>query len=196
MEQNRKVQLLNVAIKSLTETSKNQFLESDDDDAEYQLALSRLLSELESMKGDGTLDQLEASSPSEMVASAIKKIDHENVKDGEVDDEGCMGNDEIVKELKKVRRQNFVTHCLLSVMIVLTVVWQLSEVSLVMKMKDGLSHPFRTFGSMITGMIKTPDMNNGQEGDNKEQSESHALPSLKMPEVPHMDMSNISFSNE
>ncbi|KAF5773687.1 hypothetical protein HanXRQr2_Chr13g0591331 [Helianthus annuus] len=36
--------------------------------------------------------------------------------------------EKILKELKKVRRQNVVTHCLLSVMILLTVTWQISEV--------------------------------------------------------------------
>lgn len=148
--------------------------------------------QLESLKGDGVLEKSESSSPPppEMVPSAIKKI--KNVEDSEVDEE-CKENDEIVKELKKVRRQNFVTHCLLSVMIVLTTVWQLSEVSMVLKLRDGLNHPFRTFGSMITGMIKGPDKNGQETDNNKEQHllESPILPSLNLPEGPQMDMSNL-----
>ncbi|GJU87618.1 hypothetical protein Tco_1295164, partial [Tanacetum coccineum] len=48
----------------------------------------------------------------------------------------------IVKELKELKRQNFITQCLLSAMIVLTVTWQISEVSIILKLKDGVTHPF------------------------------------------------------
>lgn len=78
--------------------------------------------------------------------------------------------EEIVKELRTLRRQNFVTHCLLSVMIALTVAWQVSEVSLILKVKDGLTHPFKSFGSMLlTGMAKNPRAD-GQDTE-KQQSE-------------------------
>ena len=85
---------------------------------------------------------------------------------------GNRGNaaaEEIVKELRAVRRQNFVTHCLLSVMIALTVAWQVSEVSLILKVKDGLTHPFKSFGSMLTGRVKYPRAD-GQDTE-KQQSE-------------------------
>ena len=149
------------------------------------------------LQRDELLKQSEASSPSELAASVIRKIETENVDAGEVDG-GCKGieTDEIVNELKKVKRQNFVTHCLLSVMIVLTVAWQLSEVSLVMKVKEGLNHPFRSFGSMLKGMVKVPDMNGQEPANNKEhQPESSSLPSLKIPDMPHMDALNLGFNN-
>lgn len=57
---------------------------------------------------------------------------------------------EILRVLKKVERQNFITHCLLSALIVLTVTWQLYELPLYMKVKEALSRPFRIFGSMFT----------------------------------------------
>ena len=77
------------------------------------------------------------------------------------------------------------THCLLSVMIVLTVAWQLSEVSLILKVKDGISHPFRSFGNMLKGMVKVPNMN-GQEADDKEHpSESPSIPSMIIPNMSH-----------
>ncbi|XP_054807416.1 uncharacterized protein LOC129309747 [Prosopis cineraria] len=190
MEQNQKLELISLAIQNLTEEKRNQCLDAQDDDAEYQLALSRLLSELEMLKGEGALEQSEASGPTELVPSATEEIENKNVKLGEVD-ETCSGNDEIVKELKKLKRQNFITHCLLSVMIVLTVTWQISEVSLVLKVKDGLNHPFRAFGSLFTGMFRAPDMN-GQGADDKEdQSESPVLPSLKIPDMPQVDIPNL-----
>nr|GMD77538.1 uncharacterized protein LOC109175639 [Ipomoea batatas] len=60
----------------------------------------------------------------------------------------------VIKELKKIQRQNFLTHCLVSAMIVLTVTWQLSEVSLILKLKDGLNHPFRSLRGFIAGIFK------------------------------------------
>ncbi|XP_028771939.1 uncharacterized protein LOC114729139 [Neltuma alba] len=195
MAQNRKLELINHAIQCLSEEKRNQFLDAKDDDAEYQLALSRLLTELEMSKGEGALEQSEASSPTEIVPSAAEKAENKNVKVDEVG-ERCRGNDDIVKELKNLKRQNFITHCLLSVMIVLTVTWQISEASLVLKVKDGLNHPFRAFGSLFTGKFKLPDMNGLRADDKDDQSESSALPSLKIPDMPPMDISNLGSNDE
>lgn len=134
-------------------------------------------------KGGETVKQSEASSPLKQVDSAIEKTKGETV-DGD--------KDEIIKELKKVKKQNFVTHCLLSAMIVLTVAWQLSEVSLVMRVKDGMNHPFRSVGNMFKEMVKDVSGSNGQDaaaGD-KENNESTSLPSLKIPDMTNVDVPN------
>jgi len=138
-------------------------------------------------KGGESIKQSEASSPSKQVASVIEKTKGETVDDG-----GSMGSekDEIIKELKKVKKQNFVTHCLLSAMIVLTLAWQLSEVSLVMRVKDGINHPFRSFGNMFKEMVKDVSRSNGQDADDKENNESTSLPSLKIPDMTNMDVPN------
>lgn len=112
------------------------------------------------------------------------------------------GREDIIKELRRVKRQNFITHCLLSVMIVLTVAWQVSEVSLILKVKgkvkDGMSHPFRIFGSMITGMLKGSN-GNGKEGERQSSSTKQnivvpsAYPGLKIPELPQMELSFLDF---
>ncbi|KAG4990017.1 hypothetical protein AAZX31_11G256500 [Glycine max] len=135
MEQDRRLELIDHAIQVQGSLHNN--------DAQYQNALSHLfsVSQLKMLKGEEILEQFEASSSSEPVASLTQETESENENGGE--GKGSK-NDEIIKELKKVKRQNFVTHCLLSVMIVLNVAWQLSEVSLILKVKDGLSHPFRS----------------------------------------------------
>jgi hypothetical protein len=97
-----------------------------------------------------------------------------------------------VKELRKLRRQNFVTQCLLSAMIVLTVAWQVSQVSIILQVKDGLSHPFKSFGSMLNGMLKR----SGTKGQDSENQQSEVVPvkvpPFKIPELPHIDLgSNI-----
>ncbi|KAJ6836461.1 uncharacterized protein M6B38_327965 [Iris pallida] len=50
-----------------------------------------------------------------------------------------VGLNEVVRELKKVKRQNLITHCLLSVMIVVTAVWQFSEASLLIRLSKSLA---------------------------------------------------------
>ncbi|KAG4934670.1 hypothetical protein HKD37_18G049283 [Glycine soja] len=185
MEQDRRFELIDHAIQKLVHDNTNKVQESlHNNDAQYQHPLSHLLSvsQLKMLKGEEILEQFEASSSSEPVASITQETESENEDAGE--SKGSE-NDEIIKELKKLKRQNFVTHCLLSVMIVLTVAWQLSEVSLILKVKDGISHPFRSFGNMLKGMVKVPNMN-GQEADDKEHpSESPSIPSMIIPNMSH-----------
>lgn len=139
-------------------------------------------------KRDETVNQSEVSP----VASVIEEKESETVDGGDCKEKE-KEDDEIVKEVKKVKRQNFVTHCLLSVMIVLTVAWQLSEVSLIMKVKDGINHPFRSVGNMFQEMKeKAFDDMNGHDADDKENNKSLTLPStIKVPDMTKMDVSNL-----
>ncbi|MED6133176.1 hypothetical protein PIB30_026100 [Stylosanthes scabra] len=202
MEEDQRLEMIDNAIQKLIKDNKNKRIKNEEDGEsdEYQLALNNLLSaashsqlQLEMLQRDEQLAKSEASSPSGQKASGIEKNENDSCKvDGRC--KRITETDEIVKELRKVKRQNFVTHCLLSVMIVLTMAWQLSEVSIIMKVKDGINHPFRSFGSMIKGMVKA----NGQEDDNnKEQSDesSSFASSLKLPEMPHMDVTNLGINN-
>lgn len=150
------------------------------------------------LKRDEKVEQSESSSPSHPVASAsvIKKTEGENyaADDGEVDEgfKGSEKDDEIMKELKKVKRQNFLTHCLLSVMIVLTVAWQLSEVSLILKVKEGITNPFKSFKNMVKDVMKdkVPDVNGHVADKNKDNNQSTSFPSLNFPEMSNVDVPN------
>ncbi|KDP26823.1 hypothetical protein JCGZ_17981 [Jatropha curcas] len=180
MDSTHKLELVDKAIQKLLAEKKNK---QDDTD---QLLLSRLLSELEMLKegisvnqSDVSIDQEKANSPS---ADEERFKEHKNGSSSEIIAE------EIVKELKIVKRQNMVTHCLLSAVIVLTLAWQISEVSLILKFKDGLSHPFKSFGSMVFGMFRFPGRK-AQDGDKQQQEEgSSSRPSVHMPELPHPHM--------
>lgn len=105
-----------------------------------------------------------------------------------------IGTDEIVKELKEVKKQNRITHWLLSIMIVLTVTWQVSEVSLLLKLKDGLSHPFRSVGSMLTGMFK--GRRDGEDSPVPNPSDMLPIPPVKIPELPKIDVTDLSLKGE
>lgn len=158
--------------------------------------------QLETLRADDKLKQPEPSADTEELPSTtVRKAKPKSENPNEVfNSSGSseVDRDEIVKELKKLKRQNFVTHCLLSVMIVLTVAWQLSEVSLILKFKDGINHPFRSLGNLFSGMLKGPNNVNGEEGEkqstNQTPIESSSLPGLKIPELPLMEMPDLDFN--
>ncbi|KAI5600857.1 hypothetical protein POPTR_001G057700v4 [Populus trichocarpa] len=158
-ESAKKLELIDQAIKKLLAEKRNKETSCDD-------------GLLPDDRDDAKLVQSELSSATEDVNSpaigeAVSKHGEEGPAYGGSRENAAA--EEIVKELRKVRRQNFVTHCLLSAMIVLTVAWQVSEVSLILKVKDGMRHPFKSFGSMLTGMLKDPRAND--QDSEKQQSE-------------------------
>ncbi|XP_057509436.1 uncharacterized protein LOC130792038 isoform X1 [Actinidia eriantha] len=191
-----KVELIQLAIQKLMEEQQREkkLISSAAVDNDDDVILSRLLSQLETFKGDGKLPQPEPppANPEELPSAAVGVAESGGTAaDG--------GNEEIIRELRKVKRQNFITHCLLSAMIVLTVVWQVSEVSLVLKLKDGLRHPLKSFGSVLTGMLKAPiaNLQNGekQSATKQIQTDGPSLPPFKIPELPHLELPLVSDSD-
>lgn len=139
------------------------------------------------MKSGSKVEKSEASA--EQKDPLVGEEELKNEKATRVENSSSqIGAEEIMKELKKVRKQNIVTHCLLSAMIVLTLAWQLSEVSLILKVKDGLNHPFKSLGSMIKGMLIAP-RSNVQDAETEQHSEaSSSSVHLHMPELPHVNL--------
>ncbi|XWS69276.1 hypothetical protein CRYUN_Cryun04dG0165100 [Craigia yunnanensis] len=200
MESSQDIELINLAIQKLIEekrikdTSEDKLSEDDDE----QL-LSRLLSQLESLKGGEGSTLLE-----EVTSRRVDKAEAKSENGSRVGS-GCGENDveEIVKELKAVKRQNTITHCLLSVMIVVTVIWQLSEVSLFLKVKNGLSNPFRSFRSMLVGMLPSPGINIHDADKHSSSTKHHhnhladlSLPSVNIPDLPHLEFPHMGSSSE
>ncbi|XP_010250679.1 PREDICTED: uncharacterized protein LOC104592862 [Nelumbo nucifera] len=203
---NTEVKLIHQAIQQLLKKNRvdrqkstgNSLVAADDsDDDDDQMLLSRLLSQLESLKEDNALKPSESPTETkDLPSSAVVKV---GVKDEYVNipSNGSRGMDseEILEEIKKVRRQNSITHWLLSIMIFLTAAWQLSEVSLILMVKDKLSHPFRSVGNVVTGMIMGRGKNE-RDAEQNTQTEAPSLPSLKMPELPRVDLPALGLSNE
>ncbi|KAM1103226.1 hypothetical protein ACFX13_012019 [Malus domestica] len=170
------LELINVAIKRLLEESKNSEASSadsvfqggdDDDKDEDRRLLHRLLSQLESLKAnDGIQPPKSSTKP-----SADEELEPEREGGGRVDGDDGGGAETdtelIVKELNKVQRQNNVIQWLLSVMIVLTVAWQASEMTMLWQLKDGIRNPFRWIGGMLTGK---------KDSEEHHRSESPSLP--------------------
>ncbi|CAL1355036.1 unnamed protein product [Linum trigynum] len=187
MESTQKLQFLTDEIQKLAQEKKkkkNQVEEEEEvygdsiplDDKDRPI-LSRLLSELESLKGEGTLKQpgsSEASSP--RGGEGRSRIRRDSKK--------TDADEELVKEIRKVKRQNFITHCLLSALIVVTVGWQVSEVSIALAVKDKLSHPVRSLlSTFFPGRVR-----NEQDGERKQSAEeTDSGSTINMPQLPCVD---------
>ncbi|KAJ6326288.1 hypothetical protein OIU76_003654 [Salix suchowensis] len=131
MEPAKNLDLIDQAIKKLLAEKRNKETSGDDgflqDDSD-QLLLSKLLSELESLKGNGV--KLERSELSPGTEEEEEEVNSPEIGEAVSKHENGIENsaaEEIVKELRKLRRQNFVSQCLISAMIVLSVAWQASQ---------------------------------------------------------------------
>ncbi|CAH8299348.1 unnamed protein product [Eruca vesicaria subsp. sativa] len=152
MESSKDVEVLTRAIEKLIDEKKNReaagesFLEDDDD----QILLSRIISQLESPNPfqkvvETTKEEEEEPSIDSSSSSKGKGVDQRELEESVK---------EIAKDIKEVKRQNKVTHMLLSALIILTLTWQLSEYSMIYMMKERLSHPIKSIGGMFSGMFK------------------------------------------
>ncbi|VFQ65035.1 unnamed protein product [Cuscuta campestris] len=111
-------------------------------------------------------------------------------------DEEEEKEDRVMKELRKVQRQNMVTQCLVSALMVLTLTWQVSEVSLILKLKDGLNHPLRSFGGFVSWVLrrrlKAPHQGEDEEEKEEERKQKRQgdeapqaspFPAIKIPKL-------------
>ncbi|CAI0561018.1 unnamed protein product [Linum tenue] len=183
MESTQKLQFLTDEIQKLAQEKKKKKKKKNQEEEEVygdsiplddkdRPILSRLLSELESLKGEGTLKQ-----PGSPRGGEGRSRNRRDSKKTDADEE-------LVKEIRKVKRQNFITHCLLSALIVVTVGWQVSEVSIALAVKDKLSHPVRSLlSSFFPGRVR-----NEQDGERKQSAEeTDSGSTINMPELPCVD---------
>lgn len=56
---------------------------------------------------------------------------------------------EIAKDLKIIKKQNRITHNLLSALIVVTMIWQFGEVSVILAVREKITNPVKSIGDMI-----------------------------------------------
>ncbi|CAH1417323.1 unnamed protein product [Lactuca virosa] len=179
-----KVEVIKQAIKEVMEeirdganSSSNDGGEVEDDN--HHRLLSKLMSQLEKLEAEQEFVDDEKTKT---------KINKSRSEEEEEEDE----EEKIVKELKKMKRQNLITHCLLSAMIVLTVVWQISEVSIILRLKDGVNHPFRFIGSIFKRIVTPPKPNGSEEKTDSSITnnliESSRIGDLKIPELPHVEL--------
>ncbi|XP_038895500.1 uncharacterized protein LOC120083719 [Benincasa hispida] len=180
-EATEEMELISLAIRRLMEEDDNRTAShrSSGADAHDLQLLSRLLSQVESTREEQRLNhsQISAQQKDEKIIETELEPQSENVE--------RSGRNRvkiekvIVKELKEVKRQNFITHCLVSAMIILTVAWQVSEVSFILKLRNGLSNPFKSLGTILKRKTTSAIQH---------QIEATELPHLNMPALPHVNL--------
>ncbi|KAF9607518.1 hypothetical protein IFM89_036880 [Coptis chinensis] len=148
------------------------------------------MGELESLKEDDTsilpVPPAERKEPSSAASVAAN-----DTSTGSLGESKEIQTEAILSELRKVKRQNSITHWLLSVLIILTAAWQYSEVSLIMKVKNKLTQPFRSVGNLITNAqdaLKHFDGHEPEVASKQAQSASPSVPALKIPDLLNMDL--------
>ncbi|KAA0044571.1 uncharacterized protein E6C27_scaffold46G003210 [Cucumis melo var. makuwa] len=174
------MELISLAIRRLMEENRNRTTShrsSDTDtDADDMQLLSQLLSEVESTREEQRLNHYSKQEDGEIIETNLEAEGENNVERSEIK----VKTEEIVKELKEVKKQNFVTHCLVSAMIILTVAWQISEVSFILKLRDGLlSNPFKSLGTILKRKTTSAIQH---------QIEATELPQLNIPAIPHVSL--------
>ncbi|CAA7396280.1 unnamed protein product [Spirodela intermedia] len=146
----------------------------------------RAASELDEEEEDRLLSDLLSQLASLKVPSAA-----------EADKRGA--DDDLASELRKLRRQNTITHCLLSAMIVVTAAWQLSAASLLLSLKSGLTNPFKTAVSLIGSVLKGGGGGDLQELQRLSSNSNHqqlegpsSAPQLSLPELPAISLPSLA----
>lgn len=173
-EKRKKVEVIHEALNQFIEQRRNGIdeMKQEQVDEETQL-LSRLLSKLDSVESDSGRD---AHLPPEPSRNEERECEKREVE-----------VDKIAKELRVLRWQNTITHCLLLATIGITTFWQLSEVSLLIKVRETFSHPLKAVGNMIQGTLK------GQ--DKKHLDEVPLLPHIDVPKFPHLEVPSLNLNS-
>ncbi|XP_077250380.1 uncharacterized protein LOC143889877 isoform X2 [Tasmannia lanceolata] len=131
-----------------------QELIKDHNTDEESLLLSRLLSQLESLKED-TTEQTENSTVTKEPTS-LDEVEVGVKDESQGHESSGMGAEDIVRELRKF-----------------------SEVSLLLGVKNTVSNPFRAIGSVITGVLRSGQIRNQADAER-----SPSLPKLPQVDAP------------
>jgi hypothetical protein len=100
------------------------------------------------------LDSVKTTPDLNDTTSALPVDKHEtdsNPTSNEIKKEEVTDLKQITKDTETIKRQNRITHNLLSALIAITVIWQFGEVSVILAVKEKVTHPVRSIGDMIKG---------------------------------------------
>jgi len=147
--------------------------------------LLRLLDQLNSLKEERDQQDCENSLPEDATNSDIER--HGGDKIG-----GQARNKETMEEIRKVQRQNRLTHVILGIIFASNVIWRLSQLAVALLIRKEMSNPLRLIGSFITGNFKGP-MTENHSNQNLTASllsrvESYSSAHFEAPQLPHIEM--------
>eukprot|EP00252_Welwitschia_mirabilis_P014504 TRINITY_DN3182_c0_g1_i1.p1 TRINITY_DN3182_c0_g1~~TRINITY_DN3182_c0_g1_i1.p1 ORF type:complete len:203 (-),score=31.27 TRINITY_DN3182_c0_g1_i1:247-855(-) len=98
---------------------------------------------------------------------------------------------EVLKEVKNLKRQNHITHAILGIMVVSSLIWRFSELSVALLVKDQLGHPFRAIGSFLFGRFKGSESGNHKHQLLPNMETSTVIQNFEVPHLPHIEIPSV-----
>lgn len=183
--------LIELALHRLLSDDKSHDLHGEDaqsrlirDEKDRDL-LFRLLDQLNSLKAERGHNECENSLPTD---DRISDTEHQgNDKIG-----GQVRNEEVMEEIRKLKKQNKLTNLILGVILASNVIWRLLEMSAALVIRKHISNPFRLIGNLIGGNGRGPVTQN--LGSNNHMAyllprvEAPAIPRFEVPQLPHIEV--------
>lgn len=178
----RDLELIELALHRLLRNDKSH--DPHGEDAESKLIrdekdrdlLLRLLDQLNSLKAERGQKDCENSLPTD-----DRNSNTELNGSDEIDRQGK--NEEVMKEIRKVKKQNKFTHLILGIILASNMVWRISELAVALLIRRQISNPLKLIGGMITGNFGgSITQNHGS--DNYRAS---LLPRVEAPAIPHFE---------
>lgn len=130
--------------------------------------------QLEELQKDGNCDRSSGELPEEQGGSMAEE---------EEDSKG-----EILEEMEKMKKQNMFTQYLITALIGVTIIWQMSELSMFLILRSNVTNPCRAiYGAIHDSMkkIKKAQSNNGKN-HNDEKMFCGVSPIIEQLEIPEL----------
>ncbi|KAF3323636.1 hypothetical protein FCM35_KLT12367 [Carex littledalei] len=144
----RKMEMVRDTLQQFMEERKlNSANGNKESEMEEDLLLSRLFSKLDSVETTSELNDSALAIPVNKHEKCSDPTSSENKKEEVTDLK------EIAKDLKIIKRQNRITHNLLSALLVVTMIWQFGEVSVILAVREKITNPVRSIGDMIKNAL-------------------------------------------
>lgn len=164
-KKNERLKSVRQALQQLLEERRQKGKHGDDDEEEDDLFLSKLL-----LQVPRQIDSLGFHFRMDQINNLLRQLE-------------ISERDAIAEEMRAVRRQNLVTHRLLSALIVMSAVWQLKEVSLLLMAREKLRHPLKAIVDAVKGLVQRRGRRRLQK-----QIETNGLPPIPVPDLARVDL--------
>lgn len=147
--------------------------------------LLRLLDQLNSLKAERGQNECENNLPTD-----DRNSDTEHHGSGKIG--GQVRHEEVMEEIRKLKKQNKFTNLILGLILGSNVIWRLLELSAALLIRKQISNPFKLIGSLIGGNDRGPvTQKNGIHNHMAyllPSVEAPAIPRFELPQLPHIEV--------
>lgn len=178
----RDLDLIELALRRLLSNDKSHDPHEEDteskpvrDEKDRDLLL-RLLDQLNSLKAERGQKDCENSLPTD-----DRNSDTELHGSDEIG--GQVKIEEVIEEIRKVKKQNKFTHLILGIILASNMVWRISELVVAVLIRRQISNPFKLIGGLISGNLGGSITQNHSSHNYR----APLLPRVETPTIPHLE---------